>query len=100
MIMYRARVNRVRKELASCYCLATVVILALRLIPRAGFKAMCREQAAKIATGDLVHLDATLIANVSRNSIAEAHVDEVLAEWDSRSAQLPIRRKNMLRLSS
>jgi len=46
--------------------------------------------AAKIATGEVVHLDATLIrANVSWDAIVEAHADAVLAELDSTSAPSP-----------
>src|SRR5262249_24127934 len=40
--------------------------------------------AARIATGEVVHLDATLIrANVSWDAIVEAHADAVLTELDS-----------------
>ncbi len=46
--------------------------------------------AAKIATGEVVHLDATLIrANVSWDAIVEAHADAVLAGLDSTSAPSP-----------
>jgi hypothetical protein len=46
--------------------------------------------AAKIATGEVVRLDATLIrANVSWDAIVEAHADAVLAEPDGTSAPSP-----------
>ena len=46
--------------------------------------------AARIATGEVVHLDATLIrANVSWDAIVEAHADAVLTELDSTPAPLP-----------
>jgi hypothetical protein len=45
--------------------------------------------AAKIATGEVVHLDAALIrANVSWDAIVEAHADAVLAEPDCTSAPM------------
>ena len=46
--------------------------------------------AARIATGEVVHLDATLIrANVSWDAIVEAHADAVLTELDSTPAPSP-----------
>src|ERR1700746_1080920 len=50
----------------------------------------CREcVAARIATGEVVHLDATLIrANVSWDAVVEAHADAVF-ELDSTSAPSP-----------
>ena len=46
--------------------------------------------AAKIATGEVVHLDATLIrANVSWDAIVEAHADAVFTVLDSTSAPSP-----------
>ena len=46
--------------------------------------------AAKIATGEVVHLDATLIrANVSWDAIVEAHADAIFTALDSTSAPSP-----------
>jgi transposase len=46
--------------------------------------------AVRIATGEVVHLDATLIrANVSWDAIVEAHADAVLTELDNTSAPSP-----------
>ena len=46
--------------------------------------------AARIATGEVLHLDATLIrANVSWDAIVEAHADAVLTELDSTPAPSP-----------
>ena len=46
--------------------------------------------AARIATGEVVHIDATLIrANVSWDAIVEAHADAVLTELHSTSAASP-----------
>src|SRR6516165_9889346 len=46
--------------------------------------------AARIATDEVVHLDATLIRpNVSWDAIVEAHADAVLTELDSTPAPLP-----------
>ena len=46
--------------------------------------------AARIATGEIVQLDATLIrANVSWDAVVEAHADAVLTEPDSTSAPSP-----------
>jgi transposase len=46
--------------------------------------------AARIATGEVVHIDATLIrANVSWDAIVEAHADAVLTELNSTSAASP-----------
>jgi transposase len=45
---------------------------------------------ARIATGEVIHLDATLIrANVSWDAIVEAHADAVLSELDNTSAPSP-----------
>ena len=76
-----------------------LIIRASRAFANAGgperFKAVLSRTvkaciAARIATGEVVHLDATLIrANVSWDAIVEAHADAVLTELDSTPAPSP-----------